>query len=156
MSSIRSIQQAQQQRRREMSRLAQQAIFGSLSETYRTCGQPDCRCKQGEKHGPHLYISFRGKEGKTTGYYVPPALAEAVREGVEAWKKLQALARELADLNREHLWVSHALPVATSRVRRRRGGSSQARAAKRVRSAAAGRGQAVGSRPASNRRDPRG
>jgi integrase len=64
--------------------LAERAIFGSLSETYRTCGQPDCRCKQGEKHGPHLYISFRGQEGKTTGYYVSQALSAAVREGVEA------------------------------------------------------------------------
>src|SRR6266704_4255943 len=156
MSSIRSIQRAQQQRRqREMARLAERAIFGSLSETYRTCGQPDCRCKQGEKHGPHLYISFRGKEGKTTGYYVPSPLADAVRDGVEAWKKLQALARELAELNRERLWVSHASPAAASRMRRRKGGSSQARPAKRVRSAAAGRGQAVGPRSASSGRGSR-
>jgi hypothetical protein len=61
-----------------MAGLAERAIFGSLSETYRTCGQPGCRCKQGEKHGPHLYISFRGEEGRTTGYYVPQALGAAV------------------------------------------------------------------------------
>src|SRR2546422_2909276 len=156
MSSIRSIQQAQRRLLRQMTRQAERAIFGSLSETYRTCGQPDCRCKQGEKHGPHLYISFRGKEGKTTGYYVPPPLAGAVRDGVEAWRKLQALAREVAELNRERLWVSHASPAAASRVPRRKGGSSQARPAKRFRSAAAGRGQAVGSRPASSRRGSRG
>src|SRR6266508_4747957 len=156
MSSIRSIQRAQQRLQREMARLAEQAIFGSLSETYRTCGQPECRCKQGEKHGPHLYISFRGQEGKTTGYYVPQALSAAVREGVEAWKQFQALARELAELNRERLWVSQASPAPASRVRRRKNGPSQARPAKRVRSAAAGRRQAVGSRPLSDRRGSRG
>src|SRR6266508_2955721 len=156
MSSIRSIQRAQQRLQREMARLAEQAIFGSLSETYRTCGQAECRCKQGEKHGPHLYISFRGQEGKTTGYYVPQPLADAVRDGVEAWKQFQVLARELAELNRKRLWVSQASPVSASRVRRRKDGPPQARPAKRVRSAAAGRGQAVGPRPASDRRDSRG
>src|SRR5713226_2820955 len=155
MSSIRRIQQAQQRLLRQLTGLAERAIFGSLSETYRTCGQPDCRCKQGEKHGPHLYISFRGQEGKTTGYYVPQPLGKAVRDGVEAWKQFQALARELADLNRERLWVSLASPAAASRVRRRKDGPSQARAAKRVRSAAAGRRQAVGSRLASDRRGSR-
>src|SRR5712692_2899478 len=156
MSSIRNIQQAQQRLLRQLTGLAERAIFGSLSETYRTCGQPECRCKQGEKHGPHLYISFRGQEGKTTGYYVPQALSAAVRDGVEAWKRFQALARELAELNRERLWVSQASPAPASPMRRRKNGSSQARPAKRVRGTATGRRQAVGPRPASDRRGSRG
>src|SRR5574341_603730 len=156
MKSIRSIQQAQRRLLREMTALAERTIFGSLSETYRTCGQPGCRCKQGEKHGPHLYVSFRGEEGKTTGYYVPQPLSEAVRGGVEAWKRFQALARELAELNRERLWVSHASPAGAARMRRGKGGPSQPRPAKRVRSAAAGRRQAVGSHAATNRRGSRG
>ena len=32
---------------REMERLAQVAIFGTLSETYRTCGHPGCHCHPG-------------------------------------------------------------------------------------------------------------
>src|SRR3972149_7484825 len=115
MSSIRSIQRAQRRLLGQLTGLAERAIFGSVPETYRTCGQPGCRCKQGEKHGPHLYISFRGQEGKTTGYYVPQSLGKAVREGVEAWKQFQALARELAELNREQLWGSQASPAAGSR-----------------------------------------
>ena len=56
----------------QIKQLAQAAIYGSLSETYRRCGNPNCRCHHGgPKHGPHLYISYRGKTGKTTGYYVP-------------------------------------------------------------------------------------
>jgi hypothetical protein len=54
---------------RQIRQLAQGAIYGSLSETYRRCGNPDCRCHHGgPKNGPHLYISYRGKSGKTTGY----------------------------------------------------------------------------------------
>src|SRR2546430_11454873 len=55
----------------EIERLAEVAIFGTLSETYRTCGSPGCHCQTGgPKHGPHLNISYRGEKGKTTGYYV--------------------------------------------------------------------------------------
>ncbi len=93
--------------RRELDRLARQMIFGTLSERYHTCGQPGCRCHHdGPKHGPHLQVSYRGPAGKTTGYSVPQALGDPVRAGVEAWQRFLAVARELADLNREALWGS--------------------------------------------------
>ena len=89
---------------RQIRQLAQKAIYGSLSETYRRCGNPDCRCHHGgPKHGPHLYISYRGKSGKTTGYYVPHRAEAQVRQAVEAWSQLQDRLRELADLNKERL-----------------------------------------------------
>jgi hypothetical protein len=80
-------------------------IFGTLSETYRTCGQPACRCHHGgPKHGPHLQVSFRGDAGKTTGYHVPTVLESQVRGAVTAWQRFQKTARELAELNRSKLW----------------------------------------------------
>ena len=86
----------------EIGRLAEVAIFGTLSETYRTCGTPGCHChKGGRKHGPHLYISYRGEKGKTTGYYVPKGAEEATREGVAAWQELDECLRELAEMNKE-------------------------------------------------------
>ncbi len=92
--------------RRELHRLARHMIFGTVSERYHTCGQPGCRCHRGgPKHGPHLQISYRGDARKTTGYHVPQALAEPVREGVAAWRRFLAVARELADLNRDALWA---------------------------------------------------
>ena len=58
----------------EIERLAEIAVFGTLSETYRTCGRAGCHCQgDGPKHGPHLNVSYRGEKGKTTGYYVPKA-----------------------------------------------------------------------------------
>ena len=86
----------------EIRTLADIAVFGTLSETYRTCGRVGCHCQSGgPKHGPHLYISYRGEQGKTTGYYVPQEAAQPTREGVAAWQKLQACLRELAELNKE-------------------------------------------------------
>ena len=87
---------------KEIERLAEVAIFGTLSETYRTCGRVGCHCQRGgPKHGPHLNVSYRGEQGKTTGYYVPKGAEAATRQGVVAWQKLQASLRELAELNKE-------------------------------------------------------
>jgi hypothetical protein len=86
----------------DIQRLAEVAVFGTLSATYRTCGRAGCHCQRGgPKHGPHLNVSYRGEQGKTTGYYVPQAAAEATRQGVAAWQELQACLRELAELNKE-------------------------------------------------------
>lgn len=89
---------------REIEALAKQAIFGSLSETYRTCGHAKCRCHgRGPKHGPHLHVSYRSEEGKTTGYYVPKAAVEEIREGVHAWQTIQGHLRELAKMNEDRI-----------------------------------------------------
>src|SRR5437016_7001292 len=86
----------------QIERLAEIAVFGTLSETYRTCGRAGCHCQgDGPKHGPHLNVSYRGEKGKTTGYYVPKAAEEATREGVAAWQQMQQCLRELAELNKE-------------------------------------------------------
>ena len=88
---------------REIVRLADVAVFGTVSATYRTCGRPSCHCQRrgGPKHGPHVNVSYRGENGKTTGYYVPKAAEEATRQGVAAWQRLQTCVRELAELNKE-------------------------------------------------------
>src|SRR5207302_9266171 len=133
---------------RRLSQLARRALFGTLSETYRTCGRPGCRCQQGQKHGPHLYVSFRGPSGTTTGYYVPQALAEAMRGGVAVWQELQALLRELAEVNRERLWASRVSQSQRQKTPRRKHGSSPTRPEEHLGNAASRRRQAVGSHAA--------
>jgi Family of unknown function (DUF6788) len=100
-TKIRPRRDRRQQLLDEIARLADVAIFGTLAESYRTCGSLGCRCRgDGPKHGPHLYMSYRGDAGKTTGYYVPKAAQKQVRAGVAAWQRLQERLRELADLNK--------------------------------------------------------
>src|SRR5438046_9600929 len=99
-----SIDSARQRRKLlvNIARLADVAIFGTLSETYRTCGQADCHCQgDGPKQGPHLNVSYRGEKGKTTGYYVPKTAQEATRERVVAWQEMQECLRERAELIKE-------------------------------------------------------
>jgi hypothetical protein len=98
--------EAREQLLREIEQLAGRALFGTISETYRTCGTPGCRChRKGPKHGPHLYVSYQGEKGKTTGYYVPKAIQAEVRASIDAWGQLQDRLRRLAQMNRERLIV---------------------------------------------------
>ena len=91
----------------KIEQLVPQVLWGSLSETYRRCGNRNCRCHSGgPKHGPHVYVSYRGPAGKTTGYYVPEVAQAAVRNGIEAWKRIQACLRELSIANKEQLLPS--------------------------------------------------
>ena len=86
----------------KLHELAPKMLIGSVSETYRTCGTPGCRCHTtGPKHGPHLYVSYRGEHGRTTGYYVRKALQKTVLDGLAAWKEFHELAKRMAQLNKE-------------------------------------------------------
>ena len=103
-----AIRNAKHDRRRkleqEIVRLSRLAIFGSLSETHRVCGKPRCRCHaEGPKHGPYLTVSYRSAEGKTAGFSVPKGAEQAIRDGVESWRRLQQCLRDLADENKEHV-----------------------------------------------------
>ena len=89
---------------RQVNEAARLVVFGSLSEIFRTCGNPKCRCHgAGPKHGPHLQVVYKGESGKTSGYYVPKSVQPDVRQGVAAWKIAQEALRELAALNRDEL-----------------------------------------------------
>jgi hypothetical protein len=88
---------------KRIGELAEQMIFGSLAESYRTCGNPGCRCHHGgAKHGPYLAVTSRSG-GKTAGYHVPAAASEEVRAGVEAWHAVQDCLRELAEMNKDSI-----------------------------------------------------
>jgi Family of unknown function (DUF6788) len=79
--------------------LANKMLFGTLSETFRTCGKPECVCHKGQRHGPYLHVSYR-ESGRTRGYYVPAAREQQVREGIAAWQRFQQLALQMAEDNR--------------------------------------------------------
>jgi len=129
MTSVTSTRGRRASLLRRLLPLARRAMFGTLSETYRTCGRAGCHCQVGPKHGPHLYVSFRGPAGTTAGYYVPQALRSRVRSGVAAWQALQTQLRELAELNRRQLWAARPPRPKAGRPPRRADGPTRVRPA---------------------------
>lgn len=101
---------------RRLLELAPQMLFGSSSQTYRTCGNARCRChRSGPKHGPHRYVNYKGADGRTTGYYVPPALQERVQQGLAAWREFYAVSKAIAEINRQIMAAER--PAKTRRQR---------------------------------------
>lgn len=100
--SVAKLRAKRQRVNRRLLELSERILIGSISQSYRTCGRQTCRCRTtGPKHGPHLYMSYKGESGKTTGYYIRQSLHEEVHCGVDAWREFNALAKEIADLNRQ-------------------------------------------------------
>jgi hypothetical protein len=46
-------------------------------------------------------VNYKGEDGRTTGYYVPVALQQRVRDGLAAWKALHDLVKQVAQLNQD-------------------------------------------------------
>jgi hypothetical protein len=89
---------------------AETMVQGGLSETTRRCGNPGCICYRdpSQKHGPHLYLTYRS-EGKSRALYVPAEHAGQAYQAQAAWKEFGEIAAALAAENRERLrkqWTS--------------------------------------------------
>ncbi len=94
-------------------------VQGGLSETTRRCGNTGCICYRdpAQRHGPHLYLSYR-REGKNRALYVPAEHAEEARRAQAAWKEFGEIARVIAALNREQLhraWTAKKRKTAQRR-----------------------------------------
>lgn len=76
-------------------------LQGSLSQTTRTCSSPGCHCHQGQRHGPHTYLTWKTPEGRSTALYVPAHAVPEAEAGVAAWKRFWDLAVALAAVNRQ-------------------------------------------------------
>jgi len=78
-------------------------LRGSLTERFLTCGKPDCRCAQGERHGPVWYLSVSLDQSHRTGTTVPSEQLEQVRRGIEGYHRVSEHLEQISDINRELL-----------------------------------------------------
>jgi hypothetical protein len=88
-----------------LQRLAAIAVQGGLSQTTRTCGNPSCACHKdaARRHGPHLYLTFRSRDGRSSSLYVPREQEPQVRKAVQAWAQLWETIVEISHRNREQM-----------------------------------------------------
>jgi hypothetical protein len=73
-----------------------EVLRGSLMERYLTCGNPDCKCARGERHGPVWYLSVTLDQSHRAGCTVPGDQVEQVRR----WIDNRELMRRQKDKNK--------------------------------------------------------
>ena len=105
--SIRRISTlALRERRRALVELLpqlEQTLRGSLVERHLGCGNPDCRCARGQRHGPVWYLSVTLEPGRTTGGVVTPEQPDQVRRWIDNYQKVKQHLEKISQINRELL-----------------------------------------------------
>jgi hypothetical protein len=82
----------------------EQVIRGSLIETYKRCGRPNCHCVDGRGHGPKRYLSTVTRTGERPHLgYVPNATCPQVSAFLINYRKLQEMLNEICAINAELL-----------------------------------------------------
>ena len=72
-------------------------VRGSIVETRKKCGRPDCECARGRLH-PHRYLSTGGK-GRNRIVYVSDAEKAAFSRGVAAYDRAWKLICRISEIN---------------------------------------------------------
>jgi|SRR5664279_84600 len=78
-------------------------LLGSLISQGRRCGKENCRCANGQLHGPYLYLSVTRPGRRPRQVYVPAELTDAVRSAVAAGSRAESVLSEIAAINTELL-----------------------------------------------------
>ena len=97
---------ALQQRRKGLVRLLpalDETLRGSLLERYVTCGNPDCKCARGERHGPVWYLTVTLGVGRTTGSTLTADQVKRVRGWIDNYHNVKERLEKISDINRELL-----------------------------------------------------
>lgn len=80
-----------------------QVLRGSLTETYKRCGRPNCHCAEGPGHGPKRYLVTSQPGGRPRREYVPNAAHEQVADLIGNFRRLREALNEICAINAELL-----------------------------------------------------
>jgi hypothetical protein len=78
-------------------------VRGTLVETYKRCGRPNCHCVDGPGHGPKHYLSVSQPGGRPRRDYVPNDAHVEVAKLIHNFRKLREALDEICAINTELL-----------------------------------------------------
>jgi hypothetical protein len=82
---------------------AEEILRGSLVERYVTCGNPNCKCARGERHGPVWYLTVTLAPGRTTGAVISSEKLGQVRRWIANYQAFKEQLEKISEINRELL-----------------------------------------------------
>ena len=98
--SSKNIKKLKKEREKLLTELGKQSglLHGSWFERYSICSRPNCKCHNGQKHGPRHYIIVND-HGTQKQKYVPNSQVNAARKGLRQYKHLQAIVDRITEIN---------------------------------------------------------
>ena len=78
-------------------------LRGSLTETYKRCGRPNCHCRDGPGHGPKRYLVISQPGGRPHREYVPNAACAQITQWLGNFRRLRDAFNEICAINAELL-----------------------------------------------------
>jgi len=78
-------------------------LRGSLMERYLTCGNANCKCAKGDRHGPVWYLSVTLDQSHRKGSTIPADQVEQVRRWIGNYHRVKEHLEKISDINRELL-----------------------------------------------------
>jgi hypothetical protein len=81
----------------------EQVLRGTLVETYKRCGRPNCHCVDGPGHGPKRYLSISQSGGRPRRDYVPNDAHMQVAGLIDNFRRLREMINEVCAINAELL-----------------------------------------------------
>lgn len=102
--SNRRIEALLERRAELLNELAKKAwlLRGTWAERYSTCMRPNCKCHQGEKHGPRYYLSI-ARQGKKREVYIRRRHEDLVRKGIAQYQTVDDILLQITEINLELL-----------------------------------------------------
>jgi len=73
-------------------------VKGRIIKRYVLCSKKNCKCREGELHGPYYYLSCRDK-GKIVQIYIPKDSLKEVEEGIRNYKGLEEVVANISEGN---------------------------------------------------------
>ena len=112
MSRFETLRKAKLKQLRQVGPL----VAASLCQRRVRCGNPHCRCAQGEKHASWC-LTFK-QEGKTRTVHVPREMVEEVRQWVKEHRKVKQLLAQISEnsiqIIRRHVTARRAAARASA------------------------------------------
>lgn len=83
---------------------------GSVTETYRRCGKPNCACARDDHpgHGPRVMWTRKDAGGKTVGRALKAGEVDKVRDEIAAYRQFVEVSRQVVEVNEA---ICEARPV---------------------------------------------
>jgi len=77
------------------------AEAGTVGQRYVRCGKQGCHCRDGEGHGPVLYLSVSLGTGQTKQVTLTPETYEVAQHYARNYSRLREVLEEISAIHRE-------------------------------------------------------